>query len=183
VAFRQRKLRSVDSESQGRAIEPRKYSCGCLRRGHSGGRAAAPQWPGACGPAGVEEQGIGTLGFPRNLGGPIFSSSSRIGTGWPIPTLQAPSRRRRACGSEHRRAGMVPSSEGNRARREGSSGVGASHSTGEAGEREPPGPCGGKGMLSRRPVGGKHGECIGTRSCVNEMPTDRRTGTIRCAVW
>ena len=38
------------------------------------GRVAAPQWPGACDPAGVGEQGTFTSGFPRNLGGPsIFS--------------------------------------------------------------------------------------------------------------
>jgi hypothetical protein len=38
------------------------------------GRVAAPQWPGACDPAGVGEQGTLTGGFSRNLGGPaVFS--------------------------------------------------------------------------------------------------------------
>lgn len=57
--------RSVNSESQGRAIEPRKLeSRGSLRLGHSGGHADAPYWPGVFGPAGVEEQGVGTVGCP-----------------------------------------------------------------------------------------------------------------------
>jgi hypothetical protein len=57
--------RSVNSASQGRAIEPRKLVIrGSLRCGHSGGHADMPQGPGVLGPAGVEEQGIGTAGCP-----------------------------------------------------------------------------------------------------------------------
>ena len=32
------------------------------------------EWPGVIGPAGVEEQGIGTIGFPRNVGDPVVST-------------------------------------------------------------------------------------------------------------
>ncbi len=40
------------------------------------GRAAAPQWPGARGPAGFGEQGTLTDGSSRNLGGPAASAVS-----------------------------------------------------------------------------------------------------------
>jgi hypothetical protein len=48
---------------------------------------------------------------------------------------------------------MVSPSEGNEARRDERRGVGASHSTGEAGE-PPEGPRGGKGTPSHQPLAG-----------------------------
>src|SRR5436190_5530864 len=44
------------------------------------------------------------------------------------------------------------------------------------GNGNPAGPWGGKGTLSHGPVGRKHGECIGTRSRVNETTTDSGAG-------
>ena len=49
------------------------FSCGSLRCGFSGGRVVAPGAVGREDPAGVGEQGIGTLGFPRNVGDPVVS--------------------------------------------------------------------------------------------------------------
>jgi hypothetical protein len=37
------------------------------------------EWSGAIGPAGVGEQGIGTFGFPRNVGDPVVSKGK---SGW-----------------------------------------------------------------------------------------------------
>src|SRR6202140_5451700 len=64
--------------------------------GH-GGRADPPQWPGGVGLAGVEEHGISTPGFPRNLGRPAAPSRQKLApresqTRRPL----APGRRRRA---------------------------------------------------------------------------------------
>src|SRR5262249_13472291 len=36
-------------------------------------------WPGAVGPAGVEEHGVGTVGVPQELGTPCGSLSTRTG--------------------------------------------------------------------------------------------------------
>ena len=68
-------LRSVDSERAGRVIEPRKLNSRGSRRRPKDGRQhrGAVNWPGAFGPAGVRERGMRTLGFPRNLGGPVVS--------------------------------------------------------------------------------------------------------------
>jgi hypothetical protein len=97
------------------------------------GRVAAPLWPGACDPAGVEEQGTFTLGFPRNLGGPsIFSEIPggryRVTNSRPVADASG------GLGSETRmRPGYRPC-EGNEVRRDGWKGVGASHTTDDAGE-------------------------------------------------
>ncbi len=72
------------------------------------------------GPAGVEEQGIGTVGFPRNVGGPLVFADSlpEVGiTGWSrsrperAPSPDVP-------GSEEGGDDAVQTSEGNEARRE-----------------------------------------------------------------
>jgi hypothetical protein len=68
-------LRSVDSECAGRVIEPRNDR---FARADSfktlEGRMISPQWLGDIHLAGVGEQGMYTLGFPRNLGGPWCST-------------------------------------------------------------------------------------------------------------
>jgi len=49
--------------------------------------------PGVGGPAGVKEHGIGTGGFPRNLGGPArlhaiqSGSGDRITNPWPLVSV------------------------------------------------------------------------------------------------
>jgi hypothetical protein len=155
--------RSVDSECSGPAIEPRNcLLVGALVVVISGGHAAPPQRPGGSGPAGVEEQGIGIPGFPRNLRDPIVSRSITVGVGLPSPKPQAPGRRRAVWERRTQARGRVSPSEGNEARREGRWGVGAPHSTVEPGEPYPKGPWGGKGAPGHRTVGGKHGRCIGT---------------------
>lgn len=76
------------------------------------------------------------------------------------------------------------------ARWEGSAGVGASHSTGEAGEPAPRGPGGGKGAPCRGAAGGKQPGDIEPRSAVHVTPPDsvsagettaRRAGCVNCA--
>ena len=130
-------LRSVDSECPGRVIEPRNWSRGSLRLGSSGGRVAAPQRPGADDPAGVEEQGIGTGGgSPGTWEARSFPSErSRLGDSdakskspWPLDAA------RTIAGSEPFVRGWYRQTKENEVRREERSGVGAFHSTVEAGE-------------------------------------------------
>jgi len=68
-------LRSVDSECQSRVTEPRKTDCtrepsSWFERGPR--RHVVMAW--RVGPAGVGEQGRGTVGFPRNVGDPVVST-------------------------------------------------------------------------------------------------------------
>jgi hypothetical protein len=112
--------RSVNSESESRAIEPRKLDYrGSLRCGHSGGHADTSRWPGVFGPAGVEEQGKGTVGCPGTLGGPDCLPAALSGYGGrntiPRPAVWCPGPQG-AKPQAHRR---VSPSEGNEARREG----------------------------------------------------------------
>ena len=79
-------------------------------------------WPGACRPAGVEEQGMSPEGFPRNLGEPIVSTESEHAVKWGIANRKVPWPWREVpdlCGSENTVLGVVPPSEGNEVRREG----------------------------------------------------------------
>ena len=94
----QGRRRSVDSQCSGRVIEPREpYPQEPLSSAFYGGRADPPQRPGGIGLAGVEEHGIGTTGFPRNLGGPTapFRQSVALRESQTQSSL-APGRRRRA---------------------------------------------------------------------------------------
>src|SRR4051812_43828221 len=96
------------------------------------GRVAAPQWPGARGPAGVGEQGTLTE-VPQEPGRPLhLLGRSRA----EVPGDQLQARRRRARCRWERNPGAagVPPSEGNETRWDGWRGVGASRSTREAGE-------------------------------------------------
>ena len=103
----------------------------------SGGHVGTPQWPGVLGPTGVQEQGAGTRGLLGNLRGPSVSTDiSGSGSGIPTPR---PTTLRRVAGSEQD-ARVVSPSEGNEVRREGRAGVGAPHSSDEAGEWALPDP-------------------------------------------
>ncbi len=73
-------------------------------------------------------------------------------------------------------AGVVRPSEGNEARPDGRQGVGASHSTDEAGESSPRRPCGGKGMPEHGLVGRTHHERTEVRYGVNETPANSDAG-------
>src|SRR5262249_18274692 len=74
--------------------------------------------PGVTGPAGVEEQGIGTAGFPRNLGRPGPSTTHvRPETGLPTPGL--PVTRAGPVGANDRRTPWYRRAKHNQARREG----------------------------------------------------------------
>lgn len=119
-------LRGVDSESEGRVMEPRKdriEEAGVLKT--SAGRTRAPQsglahWalPGSESTAGTHR------GLPRNLGGPIVSTENcRGATGEQGSRLTAADAGHRE--SKRRASTAVLPSEGNEARREGRWGVGA----------------------------------------------------------
>ena len=124
-------LRSVDSQCPGRAIEPRKIIAGVLALVSRGDRVDTPQWPGVSGPAGVEEQGQGTRGFPGNLGAPSVSTDiSGSGTGTPTPRAHGPASGRWE--QTGRKGGIAKRRQRSAAR--GRTGVGAPHSTVEAGE-------------------------------------------------
>jgi hypothetical protein len=62
------------------------------------GSTEAPRWPGVEIPAGVTEQGMYTMGFPRNLGGPAASARDPergvTGNEIPWPATVALGRRR-----------------------------------------------------------------------------------------
>ena len=73
-------------------------------------------------------------------------------------------------------ADVVSPSEGNEVRRDGRQGLGASHSTCEAGESHPWRPCGGKGMPDHRTVGEKHDRPTEAWFRVHETTTDSNTG-------
>jgi RNA-directed DNA polymerase len=101
-------------------------------------------WRG--GPTGVEEQGMSTMGFPRNLGDPVVSA--RYPARGTAGRANAPGlrwRRSATDGSEARARTAVPPSEGNEVRRDGRQGVGASYSTNEAGELTRQDPVEGRG--------------------------------------
>ena len=55
-------------------IEPRKIRCGSRRRTSCGRQHPGMSQQGCQGSAGVEEQGMQALGFPRNLGGSVISA-------------------------------------------------------------------------------------------------------------
>jgi hypothetical protein len=97
----------------------------------------APFWRGALRPAGVGQQGVRTLRLPRNLGGLTVSVlEHRSGDRGPKPRPRRDGALWRR-GSEHveRKGGTAGRTQG--ARWDGRSGVGASRSTGEAGESHP----------------------------------------------
>src|SRR5271154_5223254 len=97
----------------------------------SGGRVDTPRWPGVFGPTGVQERGVGTRGLLGNLRDPSVSTDiSGSGTG--IPTPRPTALRRDAGSKQDARVGSP--SEGNEVRRDGRTGVGASHSTVDPGE-------------------------------------------------
>src|SRR3712207_104160 len=96
------------------------------------GRVTALQWPGVRDPAGVREQDTFTRvpqepGRPRRLHG---KSRPEL----PGHQLQARGRRTRRPRERKPGATVVPPSEGNEARRNGRQGVGAPHTTDDAGE-------------------------------------------------
>ena len=160
----QSRLRSVDSQWMGRVIEPRKNfdiagadgvvttegsigwaENGLAHRSRRGRRAGhvhtgVPQEPGN--PCRLHDHG--RKGQP-----------AKKAPGPPTPRGRAAG----AAGRPDTKCGfavVVPPSEGNEARRDGRQGLGASHSTAEAGESSPWRPCGGKGMPDHRTVGEKH---------------------------
>ena len=94
---------------------------------------------GGSDPTGVEEQGMGTPGFSRNVGGPVVSRLHHPDGGQ--PEFSAPGRPRACSAWSGTKTGTrrVPPSEGNEARRDGRREVGAAHSTVEAGESRPAG--------------------------------------------
>jgi hypothetical protein len=101
-------------------------------------------WRG--GPTGVEEQGMSTMGFPRNLGDPVVSA--RYPARGTAGRANAPGlrwRRSATDGSEARARKAVPPSEGNEVRWDGRQGVGASRTTDEAGELTRQDPVEGRG--------------------------------------
>ena len=127
-------LRSVDSESQCRATEPRNLLlAGATVVVTSGGRAEAPQWPGVLRSYRGPRTGRRDTRVAREPERPCrFRRDCRLESRLPTPGGSAapvPSWRGRT-GDET----TVSPSEGNEVRRDGRQGVGASHSNVEAGE-------------------------------------------------
>ena len=137
--------RSVNSECSGSAMEPRNWGYrGSPRLWHVRGpcRTTVMAWWG--GLAGVEEQGIDTIEVSQE---PERSGRLHVERDWcGVANSKTPGPQP-ASGWWERRTqahGVVASSEGNEARREGRSGVGVTHSTVEPGELDLGGPWGGK---------------------------------------
>lgn len=108
-------VRSVDRKCEGRAIEPRNNQpWGPHCRGRRGQHRGAVSRIKRRGPGGVVEQGVRTMGFPRDLGGAAVSTLKvPVGAG---RTTSGPfGRRVCAQGERSKDAGVVPRSEGNRA--------------------------------------------------------------------
>ena len=136
-------------------------------------RGAAPTYrnrPGSVGLAGVQEQGVGTSGFPRNLGRPAVSISLSTGLGGsarpkaPRPQVGVGLGRR----YEDRRKGWSPPCEGNEVWRDGRQGIGAPHSTAEPGERNPAVPgegrrCRVRGLLEGNMAGASEPDPVFTK--------------------
>ena len=105
----------------------------------SGGRAERRNGLASFGPTGVQEQGAGTRGSLGNLRDPAVSTDiSGSGTGIPISPCPRP---RAPVGGSKSGARVVSPNEGNEVRRDGRQGVGASHSSEEAGELDRRTPC------------------------------------------
>ena len=67
-------LRSVDSECEGRVIEPRKkLFVGAVVLQGGGGSIGTPKWPGVSARPGSKSRADAHRGPPRNLGGPVVS--------------------------------------------------------------------------------------------------------------
>src|ERR1700722_9808787 len=101
-----------------------------------GDPAGPALWPAGVGSAGVEEPGKGTTGPPGTweaLSSPHVTS----GRGYRKPTPGPPLSCSTAVGAKSRAHVEVRPSEGNEVRPEGPQGVGALHSTVEAGELDP----------------------------------------------
>src|SRR5215470_6259270 len=149
--------------------------CGSLRGCQHGGRVDFALSPGEVGPAGVEEHGICTGGFPRNLRDPVVAFPQFLA--WGCQTQS--SRPRAGVGSAGANTGAREGTAKRRnteVRPDQRRDVGALRSTDEAGELEPREPWGGKGEPSHETVGGKHGGCTETREPVNATTTDSRAG-------
>ena len=129
----------------------RNYYAGATVVDTSGGRVEAPQWPGVLRSYRGPRAGRGTRGSLGNLGDPAVSTDiSGSGTGIPISPCPRP---RAPVGGSKRGARVVSPNEGNEVRRDGRQGVGASHSSEEAGEldRRTPWSEGGARVVDRKP--------------------------------
>ncbi len=144
--------------------------------GEAEGSTGALYWSGVAGPAGVKRAGHARMGTPQEPGRPDRLRSSTPAGGPalkpPLPLRAAPARN----GSEQVAQDTVPPSEGNEARRKGRSGVGAPHSTVEAGELSSWVPRGGKGAPGRGTIEGKDDGDTELRNRLNETATDSEAG-------
>ena len=121
-------------------------------------RAVEEPEPGVTGPTGVVEQGMYTLGSFQEPGRPgrLHPESRKGATGtenpWSVGSAAWPDGSGYRPVHESIAAGVVPPSEGNEARRDGRPGIGASHSTVEAGELAPEDPVKGRGCRMMEPL-------------------------------
>src|SRR5262245_33248042 len=120
---------------------------------------------------------------PQELGTPGGSLSTTAGTGWPDPNTPGPSAGVGPGGETNTgaREGTAPRSSCE-ARRDGLAGIGAPHSTDEAGELAPRGPGGGKGAPRRGTAGRKHGRYAETGTRVNKATAASGAGAAVAAV-
>jgi hypothetical protein len=147
--------RSVDSQQPGRAIEPREYyplePSSWTARGQHRHPATARGVRSGRG----RRTGHSCIRVAQEPGRPCDSISRGTGSeGAAKPEGPWPQAGVGPVWSEDRRTGWYRPAKRNEAWWEGSQGVGASHSTREAGEPEPRGPWGGKGMPRRGAAGG-----------------------------
>ena len=109
------------------------------------------------GPSGVKEQGTCTEGPPGTWeapSSPIQQYRHERGAGYKLPQICTPILSGR-CVAKIPDKGSVPPSEGNEVRRDGRRGVGAAHSTADAGEPVPWDPVEGRGSRITEPSEGK----------------------------
>lgn len=100
------------------------------------GRMDMSRWPGMNHPAGVRELGMHTEGFPRNLGGPRFSTRTRaLVVGEPRQQISGSVAGVSAGDGSETRTREWYGRATPRSLPDGTLGVGAFHSTVEAGER------------------------------------------------
>src|SRR6516162_10996709 len=98
------------------------------------------------------------------------------GRGPGSPTPGPPVTRAGPAGAKHRRRSRYREANAKEATRDGDQGIGAPHTTDEAGEPHPQGSGRGKGAPGCGIVGGKHGRCLETGNRVHETTTDSGTG-------
>ena len=151
VVWRRLPLRSVDSECVGRVIEPRKKPCARVDDfASSEGNIEPPQGPGVSTSPGSKSRACTHWDSPGTWEALVISTQKiRPRTGGQNP--KTPCRQGASTDPAiDTGRGVVPLTEGNEVKRDGSESAERATDTDEGGEPEPRGPAGGKGEPSLR---------------------------------